>query len=80
MPMTVERYAEWKHHVATQELFDSLRSNLEMYVAKMLNRDRPDEAEDQMIRAYAKITDEILNWRPEFVSDEEYKEIEDVEN
>jgi hypothetical protein len=71
MPMTVERYSEWKHHPGTQELMSSLMETLEMYVAKMINRGRPDPDEDQFIRAYAKLTDEVLNWRPEFIQPEE---------
>jgi hypothetical protein len=78
MAMTLERYSEWKHHPGTQELMMSLRETLEMYIAKMVNRSRPDNDEDQFIRAYAKLTDEVLSWRPEIV--ESIQEVDDVEN
>ena len=78
MAMTQERYAEWKHHQGTQELMNSLRETLESYIAKMINRGRPDNDEDQFIRAYAKLTDEVLYWRPEIV--ESIQEVEDVED
>lgn len=80
MALTHEQYIEWKQHRGTQELMNSLRENLEGYVAKMVMRDRPDPDQDQWIRAYAKITDEILSWRPEIVSDSELREVIDVED
>ena len=80
MALTIEQYREWKQHRGTQELMSSLRESLEMYVAKMLTRDRPDPDNDQWIRAYAKITDEILSWQPEIISDSEMREVEDVEH
>ena len=78
MAMTLERYSEWKHHPGTQELMMSLRETLEGYIAKMINRGRPDPDEDQFIRAYAKLTDEVLYWKPEIV--ESIQEVEDVED
>lgn len=80
MALTIEQYIEWRQHSGTQELMNTLRENLEGFVAKMISRDRPDPDQDQWIRAYAKITDEILSWRPEILSDSELVEVNDVED
>lgn len=77
---TREQYRDWKMNSVTQELMDSLRASCEQYIAKMINRMQPDPYEDQFIRAYARLTDEVLNWVPEFVTEEQLKEVEDVED
>jgi hypothetical protein len=79
MAVTKDLYRDWKNHQVTQELMTELQQDCEQWVAKMIKRDRPDEAEDQFIRAVVKITDNVLSYAPTIVDESDLQEVEDVE-
>jgi arsenate reductase-like glutaredoxin family protein len=73
------QFSDWKNNPVTQELFAHLLQLSSDQVAKMINRERPDEANDQFIRAFVKVVDEVISWQPDLVSEEAIVEIEDEE-
>lgn len=66
MAITREKFRDWKQNEITQAMMETMRVNLEDYIATMIRRITPNDAEDQFIRAYARITDSVLSWEPEF--------------
>lgn len=75
-----ESFYEWKNHPVTQEMLNQIRMDMEDYVAKMVNRDRPDEMEDQKIRAYVKFGTDMLGWVPEFYVEPQEESVDDIED
>jgi hypothetical protein len=80
MPVTKGMFGEWKNHPCTQELHSELLADMEKRISSMINRERPDPDADQFVRAFVKIADAIISWQPEFMTEEQFKEIEDVED
>mgnify|MGYP003411350681 CR=1 FL=1 len=71
MAVSKEAYRDWRNNSVTQALMEDLRETVETEVAKMINRDIPDQARDQFTRAFVKTADQIISWEPEFPKEEE---------
>lgn len=64
-------YHEWKSHPVTEALKKDLRETLEALVGQMVTRIDPDPHRDSFTRAFARATDAILSWEPEFTTEEQ---------
>ena len=71
MAIRKEMYGEWKTHPATVELRKDLIETLESLVGQMVSRLEPNPHMDAFTRAFARATDAILNWQPEFLPEEQ---------
>lgn len=80
MAVTKEQYSDWKNHPVTQELMADLTEECEGWVGQMIRRAEPNTAEDQFIRAFVKVTDNVRLYEPKIVSSDEFKEVVDVED
>lgn len=67
MAIRREQFGEWKIHPVTQALHRDLIEALESLVGSMVARLEPNPHMDQYTRAFARATDAILNWQPEFL-------------
>ncbi len=80
MAVTKTMFSDWKNHVVTQELMSELQGNMEGYIAEMVNRKLPDPEIDTWVRAYVRAATEVLEFEPTIVEEDQFKEVEDVED
>jgi len=78
--VTREQAREWRDHIVTQALMTELTEMMERYVAIMVSRKRPDNDEDNWIRAYVEVAKDVLGFQPPIIDPAKLKEVDDVED
>ena len=80
MAVTKSLYADWKNHQVTQELMSELAGDMEGHIATMINRGKPDQDNDQWIRAFVKVATSVIEYQPEIIQESELVGVQDVED
>lgn len=72
-----EEFMAWKSSQCYVELAQELTRSIEASAAKILNREVPDQANDQLLRGYIHGLKATLEWIPDFPPDPELDGDED---
>ena len=80
MAVTKSMLADWRNNTVTQTLMLELQETMENYVAELV-RDNPERSydRDNWIRAYIALAKDVIAFSPEIVDEEDFQEVEDVE-